>query len=98
MTAKLRFKYSVPLFGLRGIVLYPFVLFSQSREDVSEQLFRHEMEHVYQVRLDGWLSFYFGYVFLLLIYGYKKHPFEVEAREYENDPLTDEERRLKDGS
>jgi len=78
----------------RGKVLYPFVLFSQAQKDVTNILFRHEMEHVYQVRRMGWFCFYIKYLWLGIRYGYKKHPFELEANERENDPLTDAETKL----
>lgn len=79
----------------RGKVLYPFVLFSQAKDDVSHQLFRHELEHVYQLRRIGWLWFYLKYLALAVRYGYRKHPFELEADERQNDPLTEQELAMK---
>jgi len=95
---KLRIKYGISKWIMgkyRGKVLYPFVLFLQPQEDVTDQLFRHEMEHVYQVWRKGWLGFYAMYLLLAIRYGYKKHPFELEANTRENDPLTAKERRMK---
>jgi hypothetical protein len=78
----------------RGKVLYPFVLFSQAKEDVTDVLFRHEMEHVYQVRRKGWFGFYLKYLWLSRK-GYKNHPFELAANKRQTDPLTKEEQALK---
>ncbi len=80
----------------RGKVLYPFVLFRMSKEKVSDSLFRHEMQHVYQVWQMGWLGFHFKYVWLGIRHGYRNHPFEIEANEREDDPLTDKEIKLRD--
>ena len=94
---KLRFKYSVGKWimrGFRGKVLYPFVLFSMGKEDVPLWLFRHEMEHVYQVQRMGWIWFHVKYLYLLVRYGYENHPFELEANERQNDPLTDDEKEI----
>jgi len=95
---KLRIKYNVGcwiMWKWRGRVLYPFVLFSQSKDEVSDQLFRHELEHVYQVQRMGCLWFYVKYLFLAIRYGYKNHPFEIEAYNKQNDPLTKYEVKLK---
>lgn len=96
---KLHFRYSVSklLMGKWwGKCWYPFVLFSKSREDVPDWLFRHEMEHVYQVRRMGWWKFYTQYIYLAMQLGYKKHPFEIEATERQNDPLTKNERSYRE--
>lgn len=95
---KLRFRYEVGRWIMgrfRGKVLYPFVLFKHPREDVTDTLFRHELEHVYQVRRMGWLVFYVKYLWLGMRHGYANHPFEAEANERENDPLTDDEQALR---
>jgi len=77
----------------KGKVLYPFVLFSQS--EVSDQLFRHELEHVYQIRRDGFLRFYLTYLYHAIRYGYENIPYEIEARENQSNPLTPAEKNLK---
>jgi hypothetical protein len=78
-----------------GKVLYPFVLFAVPKAQVSDRLFRHELQHVYQVWRMGWFGFYLGYLWHGIRHGYRNHPFEVEANERENDPLTDREKQLK---
>lgn len=81
-----------------GMVLYPFMLFKRSKEEVTDKLFRHELEHVYQVRRLGWLKFYITYLWYLVTKGYKNNPYELEANARENDPLTEAERALKNFS
>jgi len=81
-----------------GKVYYPFMLFAKAKEDVSDRLFRHELQHVYQVWRMGWLMFYVRYLWLVIRHGYKNHPFEVEAGEHQYDTYTEEERKLKDDS
>jgi len=77
-------------------VLYPFMLIRHSKEDCPDRLFRHEMEHVYQVKRDGWLVFYAKYLYWLARHGYMNHPYELEARDRENEPLPTVERYFKD--
>lgn len=96
---KLRIKYGVTKWIMgkyRGKVRYPFVLFKQAQKDVTDTLFRHEMQHVYQIRRMGWWTFYGKYIYLLIRHGYQRHPFELEAWERQKDPLTKEERKLKE--
>lgn len=78
-----------------GMVIYPFILFKRSKEEVTDKIFRHELEHFYQVRKHGWLKFYLSYLWQNITVGYKKNKYEVEARSVENTPLTEEERKLK---
>ena len=95
---KVKFVYNVYLFGNRGMTLYPFVLFSKPKHEVSDVLFRHELEHVYQVQRLGWWKFYFNYFLEWVRDGYYKNMFEVLANNAENLPLTAAERKLKDES
>lgn len=96
---KLRIIYSSRLVRKKyaAWVLYPFMFVSLPREDCDDRLFRHEMEHVYQVMRDGWWTFYIKYLYRLAVFGYMDNPYEVEARENENTPLTPTERKFKDG-
>jgi hypothetical protein len=95
---KLRIKYSSRLVpkGYKAWVLYPFMIFSQQQKEVADTLFRHELQHVYQVRRDGWFKFYGLYLWRSLWDGYLNNTYEVEARYREDTPLTNEERALKD--
>ncbi len=82
--------------GYGAWVLYPFMFFRDAQEDVSDRLFRHEMEHVYQVQRIGWWRFYITYLWLLWKHGYADHPYELEAIAAENEKLTTVERYFKD--
>ena len=95
---KLRICYSSRLIRKKyaAWVLYPFIFIRDAKEDCSDRLFRHEMEHVYQVMRDGWWTFYIKYLYRLAKHGYMDNPNEVEARERENEPLTTAERYFKD--
>jgi hypothetical protein len=73
----------------RAMVLFPFMLFRDPKDQVSDQLFRHEMEHVYQVLRLGWFGFYWRYI---------RYPgtCELQARLHEDEPLTTVERYFKE--
>lgn len=96
---KLRVMYSSRLVRKKyaAWVLYPFMFIRHSKEDCTDRLFRHEMEHVYQVQRDGWWTFYAKYLYWLAKFGYTDNPYEVEARSKENEPLTTVERFFKEG-
>jgi hypothetical protein len=95
---KIRLKYKVWFLRkswIAGITIYPFIFFKQKKEDVSDRLFRHELEHIYQVRAMGWLKFYISYLWIGLRHKHKTHPYEEQARKVQHDPLTEEEQELK---
>lgn len=49
-------------------------------------IMRHEIAHLGQMRRDGWLRFWF-FISVWFVYpGYARSPYEIEAREAENDP------------
>ena len=48
-------------FELDGIVLYPFVLISETRENTMPSTLKHELMHVKQVQREGFLGFYCKY-------------------------------------
>ena len=94
---KLRIRYEHWIFKVflrkyAGVVLYPWVLFKH--KEVPQSLFRHELEHVYQVERDGWLKFYLRYLYWNVKYGYEENPYEVEARAAAHLPLTEAEWKL----
>ena len=89
---KLRVKYDFRFVFKDAMVIYPYMLFKHNRKRVTEQLFRHELEHVYQVQRMGWLRFYVSYLWLLMRHGYDSHPYELEAYAIEHEPLTTAER------
>lgn len=98
---RLRIRYGVGkwLMGrFSGRVFYPFVLFRKPKRKVPTWLFRHELEHVYQVRRMGWFTFHFTYLIHAIRYGYSNIPAEVEASRVQNTPLTEDEQKLFDES
>ncbi len=95
---KLRVVYNSRLVrkGYYAWVLFPFMFFRQAQVDVTDQNFRHEMQHVYQVLRYGWWAFYIKYLWLLYKHGYEAHPYEIEAVASEALPLTADERYFKE--
>ncbi len=79
-----------------GKVRYPFILFRMPKEEVSDRLFRHEMQHIYQIYRDGCIGFYLKYIWYGIRHGYKTNPYEVEARARQHDPLTAEEQKIRE--
>ena len=95
---RLRVKFGFWLFrlpGMRrwnGITLYPWILLRPRRREASERLLRHEYQHVLQIDRMGWLPFYVTWLWQRLTKGYRAAPLEVEARAFENEPLTKAQR------
>lgn len=79
------------MFWAEGMVVWPWMWFRRTSDQVSDRLYRHELQHCYQVKQLGRFRFYTTYIWLWLRHGYWKHPYEVEARERQNDPLTAQE-------
>lgn len=75
-------------YNIRGIVIGRRVMFSQPMAKVPAWLFRHELQHAYQIIEHGTFMFYLKYFLYSLRYGYRGNPFEVEAREKQKEPLT----------
>lgn len=82
--------------GYRAWVIFPYMLFKMSQDEVDDRLFRHEWEHVQQVYRDGWIKFYFKYIWYSIVHGYKNNPYEVMARAVQDEPLTAIMRYYKD--
>lgn len=81
------------LLRVEAIVLYPFIFTVRPKDQVPAWLERHELKHVEQVRREGWLRFYFLYLFHYArelmatrdhFMAYYRNPFEVEARNAES--------------
>lgn len=95
----------------RGVVLWPYVIMRPKKYATGEiaqselmtrrslvRLYRHELEHVYQIERMGVLKFYASYLWMILRKGYKNHPLEEEANDVEQTPLTQREQKwLRDG-
>lgn len=84
------------MWGYGGRMIYPFVLFTHAKKDVPDWLFRHEMEHVYQVMRMGWWAFHAKYLWYLMRVGYISNPLELQATVRQSEPLTQTEKRFKD--
>lgn len=95
----------------RGVVLWPYVIMRPRKYATGSvaqsemmtrralvKLYRHELQHCYQIKRMGVIKFYVRYVWLNLTKGYQNHPDELEARQYENEKLNDLELKwLHDG-
>jgi hypothetical protein len=98
MRIQIRYYHWVPrILGIGAITLYPYILISSRSIVTPSALLKHEMEHVHQVRRDGWFRFYARYLAeyfknLLLYRSHNKAYFnisyEVEARAAESMSLT----------
>lgn len=99
---RIRVKYNFWWFKIfsrwRGVVIYPWVLIKHKKGETGDVLFRHELQHIYQIRNIGWIRYYLTWWWYTIRHGYINNPYEVDARERSYDPLTEEERRLKDES
>lgn len=94
------------LLGQRAVTIYPFILFEHSLAhyvlfDVN--VLKHEMIHVRQIERDGFLKFYFKYLFQYLrgrLWGkahwlsYMEIEYEREAWSLETLPLTEQEQNI----
>lgn len=94
---KLRCKYNcwwLKWFGSRGYCFYPFLLFRDSKPEVWDGLFRHELEHAYQIREMGVISYVLSYYAENIRKGYRANKYEIRCREASLLPLTTVERYI----
>jgi hypothetical protein len=91
------------LMKLDGIVLFPFVLISTKEEETLPSVIKHELTHVRQIYREGFFSFYFQYVCMMMknisyFYStdslFSNNSFEDEAYEIENEPLNEKDKLL----
>lgn len=75
----------------QGMVVWPFMFFRGEKDTVPQTLYRHELQHCYQVQRLGIIRFYATYIWLWLRKGYRNHPYEIEAWQKQNEPLSKEE-------
>lgn len=80
--------------GVRGIVLWPRIMFANRADEIPEWLFRHELEHAYQIMRMGRWHFYLKYFWYSVRHGYESNPLEVEAFARQHDYLTTDEELL----
>ena len=65
--------------GFGGICLPPRAVYILPSRMGDQGLIAHEAVHWRQWERYGTLKYYFGYLYLLIRYGYRKHPWEIEA-------------------
>jgi len=80
-SAKHLVKWWLKLTGYQGITLPPFGIYVLN---FNPKLIKHEQVHWLQYEKLGIVKFYVKYLWLLAKHGYKNHPMEIEARQYEN--------------
>ena len=87
-------------FNLDGLVLYPFILISEKKENTPIITLKHEFIHIEQIKRYGVFYFYYKYLTYILKFwnetdditrGFIENEFEEEAYSRENEPLTKEE-------
>lgn len=87
-------------FNLDGLVLYPFILISEKKENTTIITLKHELIHIEQIERYGVFYFYYKYLTYILKFwnetdditrGFIENEFEEEAYSRENEPLTKEE-------
>ena len=97
--------------NVRGVVLWPYVIMRPRKYATGQiaqsemmtrrslvKLYRHELQHCYQIKREGIVRFYIKYLGMLMFNGYKEHPYELEANQYESEKLSQlEEKWLHDG-
>lgn len=96
MKPRIRYSHWFVPRGYKAWVIAPYIFFRTSKEETTDRLFRHEMQHIYQVDKNGWLKFYIKYLWYSIRHGYQNNPYEVEARELQDKPLNPVERHWKD--
>ena len=83
-------------------MLYPFILISDSEENVLPSTIKHELTHIRQVKRDGFCRFYlkyFGHIFRHLLKGdingaFTEHVYEKEAYEIEMMDLNEDDIKM----
>lgn len=100
MKIKAKYNHWIPrLLQVEGIVLFPFMLFANDHDYYihdEPRIMRHELRHVYQIRVEGVLTFYIKYLinYLRNLVTYRNHFnaywniwFEIDARSAESKIL-----------
>ena len=59
--------------------------FSCPQLEVGPAWHAHEDRHKEQWKRDGFVKFFFRYIYYHFVYGYEKNPYEMEARLAENE-------------
>ncbi len=94
----LKFRYDIDWLKklkITGIVIWPYILFADPPDDVSDSTFRHELQHVYQIINRTPFRFYLTYFWWSIRYKYSGNPFEIDAIIAQTKPLTEAEEKMK---
>ena len=84
------------MFGAKAhVIFYPFILFKYPKDTITDELFRHELQHVYQIKSLGYFKFFYRYIKYSIKYGYKQNPYEIDARTASLEPLDENEEFLR---
>ena len=81
-------------YGVTGIVIGRRIMFAQPADQIDSVTLRHELQHAYQIVRDGLVRFTLKYFYYRWRYGYKDNPYEVEARQRAELPLSETEEAL----
>ncbi|MEL0027713.1 MAG: hypothetical protein VW625_03470 [Perlucidibaca sp.] len=73
------------LLGVEGWIMPWGIIYVRPGRVRDRRLISHKMMHVEQMQRDGMVLFSLKYVWWLLRYGYHRHPYEIEARQAEED-------------
>ena len=80
--------YLVRWLHLDGLVLYPFILISTSKEETLPSTLKHEVTHVHQIERDGFCRFYCNYCIYMCNDCYENNQYEQDAYATESTALT----------
>lgn len=87
-TAKGLIKLYMNLFGFKGLTTPWKQIYVIEGYENSQWLINHEQMHLQQMHRDGWLFFHLRYFYYTIRYGYWNNPYEIEARQAENNNFT----------
>lgn len=80
-------------FWARGMVFFRWMILKPYGDEERDiRLFRHELQHCYdQCAMGSRWKWYGKYLWLLLLNGYNRHPYEQNAEANEHKALTPQE-------
>lgn len=80
-TARGPIRWFLQATGYRGITMPWRVIYLAPGSEGDTGLIAHEAVHVEQIDRLGPIRFVYTYLYMLMRYGYERHPMEIEARE-----------------
>ena len=77
------------LFGFNGFTFFNGTIWLRPNLEpaVKYRVMVHEARHIFQINRDGYIKFTVKYLFWLLKYGYRKNPYEIDARKAANERI-----------